>query len=347
MRYITPANYHEQKRTDVHVSQRQHHVEPVSSPLYVITVITNPWRYYTRYKLYQRFEKMCEDAGAILYTIELALRDRHFEITDHNNPRHIQLRSPAELWFKENLINIAVSRLPEDWRYVAWVDADIQFTRPDWAVETVHMLQHYKIIQMFSHAIDLGPNFQPLMDSQVTSFLKSFIDGKPLPYKKDRQLVGCSGGGAGDWRNWHSGYCWAARRSALSDLGGLGDIAILGSSDHHMASALIGIVDRTIHGNMTNSFKQYWNIWQERALKYIDRNIGYMEGLIYHYWHGSKQLRRYKDRWAILTENKFDHELDIKRDVQGLWQFTDRNWRLRNDIQKYFRERDEDSTHLF
>src|ERR1041385_4321398 len=114
MRYIRPEHHNELQR-DAHPSQRQHYVKPLSSPLYVVTVITNPWRYYTRYKLYQAFEKMCEDAGAILYTVECALRNRHFEITHHDNPRHIQLRSPVELWFKENLMRIATTRLPEDW----------------------------------------------------------------------------------------------------------------------------------------------------------------------------------------------------------------------------------------
>src|SRR6185436_14254786 len=88
---------------EVHPSQREHHVMPVGEPLYVVTAITNPYRYYSRYKLYQAFEKHMEDSGAILYTIELALRDRHHEVTSPDNPRHIQLRSPSIVWHKENL----------------------------------------------------------------------------------------------------------------------------------------------------------------------------------------------------------------------------------------------------
>jgi len=93
MMYITPQQQQESQR-DVHASHRQHHVTPITQNLYVITVVANPMRYYARYKLYQTFSKMVEEAGGILYTVELALRDRHFEVTDHANPRHIQLRSP-------------------------------------------------------------------------------------------------------------------------------------------------------------------------------------------------------------------------------------------------------------
>ncbi len=52
----------------------------------MVTVVSNPLRYYARYKLYQAFAKMVEEAGGILYTVELALRDRHFEVTDPQNP---------------------------------------------------------------------------------------------------------------------------------------------------------------------------------------------------------------------------------------------------------------------
>ena len=161
MKYIDPQQQHEQRR-EVHPSQRQHHVTPITAQLFVVTVITNPMRYYIRYKLYQAFEKMVEDAGGILYTIELATRDRHFEVTQAENPRNIQLRSPSILWHKENLANIAVRHLPAEAEYVAFVDADIQFARPDWVQETLHQLQIYRVVQMWTHSIDLGPEFQPI-----------------------------------------------------------------------------------------------------------------------------------------------------------------------------------------
>jgi hypothetical protein len=268
--------------------------------------------------------------------VELALRDRHHEIT--KNKQHIQLRSPAQLWHKENLLNIAISRLPADWEYVAWIDSDIIFTRPDWVNETLHKLQHYHVIQMFSHAIDLGPKFEPLQ--QFTGFVYSYLSGGQYPKRKANKsgYYYMAGG-----HNWHPGYAWAARRSAISDLGGLGDIGILGSSDHHMATAFIGRVDDSIHSDMSDSYKTYWHRWQDRAEKYIKRNIGFMDGLLCHYWHGNKKNRKYVDRWQILIKNKFDHELDLKKDVQGIYQLTERSISLRDDIRMYFEQRNEDS----
>src|SRR5260221_13358905 len=99
--------------------------------LQVFAVVSNPRRYRTRYDLYQRFAAHMAASGVVLWTVEMAFGERRFAITDAANPHHIQVRSPHELWLKECLINLAVRRLPADWRYLAWIDADVAFARRD------------------------------------------------------------------------------------------------------------------------------------------------------------------------------------------------------------------------
>jgi hypothetical protein len=339
MDYVTPEAQRQQ-RVRIHPSQHQHFVTPIASPLHVITVIENPNRFYTRYKLYQAFEQHIQMSGAILHTVELAFRNRHFEVTSHDNPNHVQLRSPSQLWHKENLMNVALRSLPADWEYVAWIDADVLFMRPDWVQETIQQLQHYHVVQLFSHAVDLGPKFQPL--TQFQGFAYSYVNGAPPPKRVgNNQHYYYSGGNM-----WHPGYAWAARRSALSDLGGFGDIGILGSSDHHMACALIGKVSDSLHNGVESSYREYWNEWEARAEQYVRRNIGFVEGTLAHYWHGSKKARKYVDRWQILIQNKYDWRYDIKKDVQGVYQLTERNPKLRDQIRGYFAQRNEDSIDL-
>jgi hypothetical protein len=350
MKYILPADQLAAAR-EVHPSQRQHHIQPVNAPLYVVTSYSNIFRFYSRQKLYQRFEKMCEDAGAILYTVELALRDRHFEITSPFNPRHIQLRSPAELWHKENLINVGVSRLPADWEYVAWIDADVEFARPDWAVETIHQLQHYKLIQMFSHAMDLIPDpqspghayapasyqFRSFMYSYLTNGTHAWFPSLNTPAKA---FQGASGAGA----YWHPGFAWAARRSALSDLGGLGDRAVLGAADYYMAAALVGAVDRVMLRSYTADYRAYWENWQRRAQRSLTvSDIGYMPGFLMHHYHGPKAKRRYETREQILADEKYEPSRDLKYDPQGVLDFEGNKPRLEVKIREYFRARDEDA----
>lgn len=100
-------------------------LQPVPGILDVVAVISNPFRYKSRYNLYRAWEKTIHDAGARLTTVELAYGQRPFEVTERDNPRHVQFRSAHELWHKENLINLGISRLPVDAQYIAWIDADI------------------------------------------------------------------------------------------------------------------------------------------------------------------------------------------------------------------------------
>ena len=101
----------------------------------VITVIFNPIRYRSRYELYHKFDEHMSRSGVTLLTVEcifedeerLGLAKQKFEITRSNDVRHLQIKAPSVFWLKENLINIAVRRLPLYMEYVAWLDADIEF----------------------------------------------------------------------------------------------------------------------------------------------------------------------------------------------------------------------------
>lgn len=307
----------------------------LKDPLYVVTVISNQVRYRSRWKLYEDFAKRVAESGAILYTVEIAFGEREF--VEPCGPRYLKLRTTSELWHKENALNLLVSHLPLDWKYVATVDADIAFARDDWANETLHQLQHYPIVQMFASAQDLDANHDAISEAQ--SFAYCYVHHLPRGdqpgYYIDGQLKKYL---------WHPGYCWAYRREAWDQLGQLIDHAILGAADNHMAYALIGEAESTIKANLTQRYKDLVLLWQDRAEQYIKRNIGYVPGLILHYWHGPKASRRYHDRWKILEYTQYNPDLDLKRDWQGLYQLTDRSPELRQLIRAYFRQRDEDST---
>lgn len=299
------------------------------SGLWVVTVVSNPVRFKSRYELYKRFERHCVERGVNLITVELAFGSRPFELTDRNNHHHVQLRSSDEIWHKENMINLGIQRLPHDWKYVAWIDADVEFMRDDWAEEIVHQLQHYEIIQLFQHAVDLGPKGEVLKVHD--GFMYSYVTGKPKPSK------------AKNYPHWHPGYAWAARRETIDELGGLIDFAVLGSADHHMAWALVGNVLEYAPKNITEGYKRRLLTWQERANVHVNKNVGYMPGTIYHRWHGRKKDRKYVERWDILFKHGFDPDHDLMRDWQGLYHLSDKGERMRVDLRGYFHSRNEDS----
>lgn len=297
--------------------------------LWIVAVVSNPLRYRSRTELYRAFEHRVLQSGANLLTVELSLGGRDFAITNQGHERHVQLRARDELWHKENLINIGIQNLPESWEYVAWLDADIEFVRPDWATEIVHQLQHYKVIQVFRDAIDLGPSGEVIQ--KHNGFMWSFVNGQPK-------------GGAGYGHpHWHPGFGWAARRSAIDSLGGLLDTAILGSADHHMAWALTGRVLENAPKQISPGYRRAISAWQARADASIQKDVGFMPGSVLHHWHGKKKDRRYQDRWQILFKHNFDPDFDIQKDWQGVYQLSAKGERMRNDLRAYFRARNEDS----
>jgi hypothetical protein len=328
---------------------------------YVVTCISNSQRYKSRNLLYRRFAKHMQESGVKLFTVELAYGDRPFEITEDTYGTEIRLRTRQELWHKENMLNVAMQHLPKDWKYVAWVDADITFMRPDWAHETVQQLQHYDFVQMFSTALDIGPHPDYGVIQSAYGFMYCYhnqLERKEIPQliingklNNDRHTSAPNGyyGKSGSSIFWHPGYCWAARRSALIKTGGLLDTGALGAGDHHMALGMIGQVNQGIPDGVTTGYRDSVTRWQNRCLNATRKNIGYVPGTIHHAWHGSKANRKYWDRWKILVENSFDPYHDLMKDPQGMYQLVDhgdeRSIRLRDQIRAYFRQRDEDSNY--
>jgi hypothetical protein len=293
----------------------------------VIAVISNPARFDRRYKLFNEFcDRMKSTPNVRLTTIELQQRARPYA-TDAT----IKFKAKSELWYKENLINVAVQHLPADWEYVAWIDADIEFQNKDWAQETIEQLQTYKIVQLFSHAIDLGPKEETM---QVhTGFCYLYVNGVEMNNYRPGT----------PYRNGHTGYAFAMTKNTYNDMGGLLEIGILGSGDAHMCMAWIGQVKRTLNSKLHKNYKEICIAYEERCERHIKRNIGYVNGTILHAYHGRKHDRAYSSRWIILIENAFDPLRDIKKDNNNLWQLEDNKSRLRDDIRRYFRQRNEDS----
>lgn len=303
-----------------------------SEQLNVVTVYFNPIRWGNRRKTHKEFEEHMLDSGVALTTVEVALGRRPYNLPDHRHIKRVRLRTDSLVWNKETATNIGFSRIAEDAKYLAWIDGDIFFRRDDWARETVHALQQYEVIQPWSHAYDLGPNSEHMQVHM--SFCHQYWHGLPVgPCKKPYNFA-------------HPGYAWAIRRSAYNCLGGLLEIGILGSGDHHMAMCMVGEGARSLPPGLTKAYRRHVLEWQDRAETCVKRNLGYVDGTIEHSWHGKKADRRYVDRWKILRDFKFDPDTDLKRNAWGLWELKDGTQRLRqfrHAIDRYMRQRLEDS----
>lgn len=321
--------------------------------LHVIAVLSNHLRFESRWRIFNEFKRQFEGReNCELYVVEAAFKDRWHRVTDPANPRHLLLTQHDEWWIKESMINEGIQRLlPSTWQYVAWVDADVFFQNCDFVSRTIESLQHNKVVQMFTDAVMLGPNGDQI-DQRHKSFMAQYHAGKDWK------------GGA--YEVWHPGFAWAARRSAIEGIGLLPNVGI-GAQDHHLAACLIGQAKYSLPGNYDRanynhfhkkvphkgdlhpSYYQLVYSLQEKCEAHIKRDVGVVPGWITHEFHGRMADRGYQSRWSILSDNQFNWVTDIKQDTNGLWVLevsTPRQIRMRDQIRKYFRARNEDANTL-
>ncbi len=307
----------------------------MSDILYVVTCISNPKEYKSRYDLYHAFKKYINKHDNVkLYTIELAIGDQEFMVTEANDEFATQVRGSQEIWHKENLMNIAIANLPEEAKYVAWVDADIQFANPNWAQDTIDALQTHNVVQMFSEYVDLGPEHQII--NKTPSFVARWLEEKSqgIDPAYESKFKGATG------------LAWAAKRDVLINTNYLLDWCIIGSSDWYMAYTMTGAGSKLYEPWMSDGYVLALLYYRELCDKYVGGKVGCVNGAAIHYWHGPKSKRGYNWRWNILKENKFDPIRDLEYNEDGLLVLRETQSKMHEQIKHYFVTRDEDSKEL-
>lgn len=341
--------------------------------LWVITTYYNPARYRTRRQNYQQFAKRIIEAGMKLITVECAFGQERFEFDP--SPEIIQVRGRHVMWLKERLINVAISKLPPQAEKIAWIDADILFSNPAWAVEVAASLDRYPLAQPCD-------SLHRLERAQTTYagtgyFRRSFAC--QLQRRPESALIrGVAHG--------FPGGAWAARRS-LIERHGLYDAEILGGNDELFAHALGGgfgspcvrgitgaerterprlvdrIVDRlaripwphwlanryvarSVAVRPTPSagealFGHYLR-WAEGLYQDVRGQVGCVPGMALHLWHGDPVNRRYVARTAMLERHHFDPSRDLRVNAHGVWEWSSDKAELHQAVARYFLSRRED-----
>ena len=301
--------------------------QPIDTHLHVVIVVSNPCLFRRRYDLAREFiERMQHDPSIILYIVETIYDNQSFAVTSADNPRHLQLTASVPLWHKENMINLGVRRLlPDGWKAMAWIDADIEFENATWASDTLKVLNGSRdIVQIFSHAVDMDHLGQGM--SVFNSFGYQYAKGHPYVN------VGIN--------YWHPGFAWACTREAYEKMGGLYQVSILGSGDNIMALALIKSGLKALNEISNQSYKDTVYAYQERVK---GLRLGYVPGVILHHFHGSKKNRKYTERWKILIKYDYSPDRDLDYLPNGvICPSKECPTEMLTEIMTYFAERNED-----
>lgn len=330
---------------EVHAAERYEGVDD----LWTITCVFNPSGYRTKLENYHRFAEKFRESGLPLLTVECAFSGEPFTLP--SNPDVIQVRSDSILWQKERLLNIALERLPSGAKKVVWIDSDLLFADPGWAVQTSKLLDSVAFAQPYQEWIRLPENNLSYHGEGETGF--SFASTSQTDPGSIAQM-----------QHGLPGFAWAGRREILEKFG-FYDACIIGGGDHMMAHALTGTPDSNcvhrivglrprkerspiskLFGYVSdlrpNRFAEHYRSWASAIYTEVRSPLGCVPGRLLHLWHGSSENRRYYQRHKELRRFHYNPTEDLWINQDGTWEWNGRRSDMHRWAENYFRQRQED-----
>ena len=271
----------------------------------IVSCFFNPQKSPYRLLAFQKWYRSIKHLNYRI--IECLIGDEESQLPD--DPNIIRVQSDSLLWHKEALLNKVVSELPEKFKYVFWVDADVLFTNNNWLVDSVKELEDgANIIQPFEYCVHLERNqIKPDFNVEIAK-TTAHQNAKALGGKKRLWRSFCANfvtTNRSDSKDYdvhgHVGFAWGARREVLEECP-LFDRALIGGGDHIIAHAAAGQI---VHSCIANAFAD--NIgevekWSRKFFNVVQGRIAYVQGDLYHIWHGDIAKRQYLKRVKDFTD---------------------------------------------
>lgn len=218
------------------------------------------------------------------------------------------------LWYKENLINLALKDIDLAIENIIWLDADCYFEDDRWLDKVLYTLERYPVCQIWS-----------IMHENDTTY-----PSKSAELENPGAMPGLG---------------WAAKRWFLDDIGGLPDLNILGNGDTSFASCCMGTIERQLNFRVySKGFNEYWMNNQQMIRKELGNSfrLPLVDNHIYTWDHP------YKHRGGGNRNHLFQHfDYDPLRDIErfpnntfALRQDTPNQIGLRQSIESYLLHRE-------
>jgi hypothetical protein len=187
---------------------------------------------------------------------------------------------------------------------VVWSDADVLFScKNDFRKEVLAALSLNPVIQPWSKAewcgedgkISTWPSGQRYTESMAKANHGRMSNYLTLPHQA------------------HPGLAWAMRREAFNSINGLFDKSPLGGGDTMMATAFWGNWTSQYLRQHSDQLLEAIKQWGFVASDVISGNVGFVDAVATHLWHGSRQSRMYQERHTRLKEichNPLDYVIE-------------------------------------
>lgn len=285
----------------------------------VVTCHFNPANWRNSADNYRRFLHEMRWWGLPVFSAEVAYEGQGFQTSD----AFLQIRATSQniLWQKERLLNLVVESLPKTYDSVAWIDADVIFLDRHWVRRTLESLATCPVVQLWSrwHCADHAGSVGEVLTS-VGPGGERYMAGGPV-----------SPGGA-----------WAARRSVFP----LYDLHIVGSGDAMALEAWLGLKHSRCMQRMNDAMRADYTAWADDAHAKVRGKIGCLPGDAMHLFHGTRQDRKYVERWDPVIASEFDPVKHVRVGSNGLLEWTPTAPPdLVRFVAQYFLQRREDEGH--
>jgi hypothetical protein len=309
----------------------------INSEIWAITTYYNPIKYKNRNQNFKVFKK---NLNIPLITVELG-NYSNFELNVSDSEILIQVVSNSIMWHKEKLLNVALKHLPEYVKYVAWLDCDIIFENKEWEKMAIKKLNSHKMIQLFSELHDLPANtynFESYIPSNGPSgYSIAFLNEEDRLSKEDFNPTETP-----SMRRGLFGLAWAARKDVLFQLG-FYDAMVVGSGDRAMACAGFGRFEDAVSvASLTNYRREHYLEWATQFNSLIKESISFLNGRLFHLWHGDLSNRRYLERHREFNKLNFNPYVDIVTNEFGCWEWREKDSKFQNFMKSYLTSRKED-----
>lgn len=253
------------------------------------------------YELHNNFRDYARSYGLNFQTVEVVFPGQEFQLTRPNHaPDELQFKSDWIFAMRENLVNVGIKKLPDDWQYMAWIDQHIYWEDPYWFEKCIWLFSHHNIVHMLN-----GNDFWNLHNG--TDY---HLDGFGMLYNK-------YGMGFEQHDPRQCGLAWGMRREIFEELGGLFDLCIGTKCDLYQNYAYAG--SRYTSQASNPEYIAKIGAWQDHAIQVYDRKLGYLDSKVYHFMHcydGCKTSEYNEHVWALMRFN-YNPDHDLEKDADG------------------------------
>lgn len=251
------------------------------------------------------------EAGVPIYAVELLRPGRKPDLVSPE----MTVSSDSVMFHKENLMNLMLSKVPDRYSKVVFLDADVRFSEKDW-------------VDRVSDALDNADIVQP-MEWCFWSSTRSKISAGEQLARGRRLNIG----------NVHPGFATAARRDWLDRVGGLYDLAVVGNGDACLWDAVARVQGLGFpEGSASPYMSRYDGLgaFADRVRLSSPRVLSLRGCFAGHMPHGTAKKRGYMERHSLLKQ-----DISVVRNADGVYEWVDPS--NNGPMLEYFRSRDEDN----